>query len=404
MKRIVRVLAEGRADVREIVAVTFTEKAAGELKLRLRQQLEEERRRRGIARRSSERLDAAVQNLEEAHVSTIHGFCADLLRERPVEAAIDPLFRVLTEGQAERVFNEAFGAGFRLALGTPPEGVRRSLRRASRGGRPGDADEDGPTERLRRAGFSLAEWRDFREPWTREPFDRARTQSRASSTSSTSWPISPKSPSYAGDNLFLDTEPVRRLSRDLRRMPPAASEEALDELESLLVELRKNRDVKRARKGSGPTYAKGVTRAQVLDARDRLMAALDDFMLRADADLSALLHEELLGCVDMYEALKAREGALDFLDLLVRARNLVQGNSEVRAHFQGRFTPALRRRISGHRSVAGRAPAAAGGGRSERDASGSTSLPSPASSSSSAIRSSRFIGSGARTWASIARV
>ena len=31
-------------------------------------------------------LDAAVQNLEEAHVSTIHGFCADLLRERPVEA------------------------------------------------------------------------------------------------------------------------------------------------------------------------------------------------------------------------------------------------------------------------------------------------------------------------------
>ena len=38
VNRIVRVLAEGRANVREIVAVTFTEKAAGELKLRLRQQ------------------------------------------------------------------------------------------------------------------------------------------------------------------------------------------------------------------------------------------------------------------------------------------------------------------------------------------------------------------------------
>ena len=144
-------------------------------------------------------------------------------------------------------------------------------------------------------------------------------------------------------------------------MPPAASEEALDELESLLVELRKNRDVKRARKGSGPTYAKGVTRAQVLDARDRLMVALDDFMLRADADLSALLHEELLGCVDMYEALKAREGSLDFLDLLVRARDLVKGNEEVRAHFQAPLPPDLRRRISGHRSVAGRVTAAAGG-------------------------------------------
>ena len=171
VRRIVRVLAEGRADVREIVAVTFTEKAAGELKLRLRQQLEDARRD-APAREIQARLDAAVQNLEEAHVSTIHGFCADLLRERPVEASIDPLFRVLTEGQAERLFNEAFAAWFQMALAHPPEGVRRSLRRASRGSRPGDVDEDGPTERLRRAGFALTEWRDFREPWTREPFDR----------------------------------------------------------------------------------------------------------------------------------------------------------------------------------------------------------------------------------------
>ena len=335
VKRIVRVLAEGRADVREIVAVTFTEKAAGELKLRLRQHLEEERRN-AASPGIQQRLNAAVQNLEEAHVSTIHGFCADLLRERPVEAEIDPLFRVLTEGQAERLFNEAFATWFQAVLASPPEGVRRSLRRASRNSRSGDADEDGPTERLRRAGFSLTEWRDFREPWTREPFDRADSIARLVDLVHELADLS-KSPSYAGDNLFLDTEPVRRLSRDLKRMPPAASEEALDELESLLVELRKNRDVKRARKGSGPTYAKGVTRAQVLDARDRLMAALDDFMLRADADLSALLHEELLGCVDMYEALKAREGSLDFLDLLVRARDLVKGNKEVRAHFQGRF-------------------------------------------------------------------
>ena len=125
--------------------------------------------------------------------------------------------------------------------------------------------------------MELTEWRDFPEPWTREPFDRADSIARLVDLVHELADLS-KSPSYAGDNLFLDTEPVRRLSRDLKRMPPAASEEALDELESLLVELRKNRDVKRARKGSGPTYAKGVTRAQVLDARDRLMAALDDFM------------------------------------------------------------------------------------------------------------------------------
>ena len=112
VKRIVRVISTGRADIRNIVAVTFTEKAAGELKLRLRQRLEEERQQAGEP--AASRLGAAVRKLEEAHVSTIHGFCADLLRERPVEAGVDPLFRVLTEGQARALFDQAFDAWLQL--------------------------------------------------------------------------------------------------------------------------------------------------------------------------------------------------------------------------------------------------------------------------------------------------
>jgi ATP-dependent exoDNAse (exonuclease V) beta subunit len=119
INRIVRVIAEGRADVRDIIAVTFTEKAAGELKLRLRQRLEDERQRAANTAGAT-RLADAVQQLEEAHVSTIHGFCADLLRERPVEARIDPLFRVLTEGQAERLFNQAFDGWLQTKLADPP--------------------------------------------------------------------------------------------------------------------------------------------------------------------------------------------------------------------------------------------------------------------------------------------
>jgi ATP-dependent helicase/nuclease subunit A len=335
VNRIVRVLAEGRANVREIVAVTFTEKAAGELKLRLRQRLETERQR-ATRRDAAARLDEAVQNLEEAHVSTIHGFCADLLRERPVEARVDPLFRVLTEGQGQRLFNEAFASWFHSILETPPEGVRRSLRRTSRGSRPGDVDEDGPMERLRRAAFDLAEWRDFRGAWTRESFDREGTITAILPLVHALADVS-KSPSYAGDNLFLDTEPVRRLSADLASAPPPETAADFDGLESQLVDLRRNRDFKRGRKGSGPTYAKGVPRARVLEARDLLTHSLDDFQLRADADLAALLHEELLECVDRYKHLKAREGALDFLDLLLHARDLIRDNTTVRNHFQTRF-------------------------------------------------------------------
>src|SRR5919204_3911060 len=84
VNRILRVLATGRATMVEIVAVTFTEKAAGELKLRLREALELERAAAadaGVRRH----LEHALETLEEAHVNTIHGFCAELLRERPVE-------------------------------------------------------------------------------------------------------------------------------------------------------------------------------------------------------------------------------------------------------------------------------------------------------------------------------
>ena len=129
--RIVRIIADDRAKVGEIVAVTFTEKAAGELKLRLRERLDAERSEAQQDPERRARLDEALKQLEEAHVSTIHGFCADLLRERPVEAGIDPLFEVLTEPASARLFDEAFGRWLQEQLANPPEGIRRALRRST---------------------------------------------------------------------------------------------------------------------------------------------------------------------------------------------------------------------------------------------------------------------------------
>ncbi len=175
VKRILRILATGRTTVGRIVAVTFTEKAAGELKLRLREALERDRAS-APTDEVRERLDAALASLEEAHVSTIHGFCAELLRERPVEARVDPLFTVLTDAQAARLFDEAFGAWLQQQLADPPEGVRRALRRSSGfhsfAPAPARSTGDGPIDRLRRAAWELAEWRDFSAPWTRRAFDR----------------------------------------------------------------------------------------------------------------------------------------------------------------------------------------------------------------------------------------
>src|ERR1700716_4455956 len=93
--RIVRLIRSGRGTLARTVAVTFTEKAAGEMKLRLR--LEIEKARADATPEERARLDRALEELELARIGTIHAFCGDLLSERPIEAGIDPVFTMLDE-------------------------------------------------------------------------------------------------------------------------------------------------------------------------------------------------------------------------------------------------------------------------------------------------------------------
>ncbi len=111
-----------------------------------------------------------------------------------------------------------------------------------------------------------------------------------------------------------------------------------DAAEAVLVDLCRERDFRRARKGMGSSFARGLARADVHAAHQSLLVQLDTFKADADADLAALLHHELQGSIDRYERLKATHGALDFLDLLLRARDLVRDRADVREHFQRRFT------------------------------------------------------------------
>jgi ATP-dependent helicase/nuclease subunit A len=108
--RMVALLSAGRARLDQVVAVTFTDAAAGELKLRLRKAIEDARR--ADAEDVRERLEAALPKLEEARIGTIHSFCGDILRERPVEAGIDPLFEVAPRDVADALLDRAFDRWF----------------------------------------------------------------------------------------------------------------------------------------------------------------------------------------------------------------------------------------------------------------------------------------------------
>ena len=103
------------------------------------------------------------------------------------------------------------------------------------------------------------------------------------------------------------------------------------------VDLATDRNFKKPRKGRG-RYGDGVKRTDVHEAHEALMRSLEMFVAGADADLAGLLQQELLETVDRYAALKQRGGRLDFVDLLVRARDLIRGNETVRRDFQERFS------------------------------------------------------------------
>ncbi len=328
--RLVEVLASGRGAVDRVVAVTFTEKAAGELKLRLREALENARHVEAPGSSRRECLDHAVAHLEEARVSTIHGFCNDLLHERPVEAVVDPRFAVMTEPEAEALYRRAFDRWIEARLEDPPEGLRRALRRRAA------LDDGDPVERLRRAGWTLAGWRDFRAPWRREPFDREAAIARAIDAVH-AFREDLRSCGNPADSLYADTWLVRRISEDVR-VSERLSARDRDGLEAALVDLARNRQFRRPRKGYDRNYRGGATREEILASHVVLCEALDDFARRADADLAALLQGELFATVEAYEALKERAGSLDFLDLLLRARNLVRDRADVRRELQARFT------------------------------------------------------------------
>lgn len=117
----------------QICAITFTEKAAGEMKLRLRQQFQRALSQPGQERRDRERRERARQalyDLESASISTFHSFAVSLLKERPVEAGIDPRFAALDEIQSELFFREAWEAWIGRAL----RERRPALEEALRGG------------------------------------------------------------------------------------------------------------------------------------------------------------------------------------------------------------------------------------------------------------------------------
>jgi ATP-dependent exoDNAse (exonuclease V) beta subunit len=329
VNRIIAVIASGRARLRAIVAVTFTEKAAGELKLRLREEIDRAcRDKTGFNAAEQKHLLDALEDLEEARIGTIHSFCADLLRERPVEARVDPAFEVAPEDVATTLFENAFERWFEETLKNPGPGMRRLLRRR-------DAIAGaGPRPIARGAANALREWRDFDAPWERVAFDRDREIDRIVDDIEKLARIAEDG--RPDDWLRRSLEEISRPVAEATRLEGSRRDRDYDALEHVLSALVRNQN-KFSWGKRGDMFGERP-RAEILALRDALHTRLLEFRVAAGKDLAPLLREEMRPVIEYYEALKQRAGVLDFLDLLLVARDLVRDNADVRVDLQHRFT------------------------------------------------------------------
>ena len=327
--RIVEVLRRGPDTLEDIVAVTFTEKAAGEMKLRLRAAIEEARQAEGEGG-ARDRFSRALGHLELAHIGTIHGFCADLLRERPIEAGVDPAFRVAADDEAGRLLDGAFEGWFEGALADPGPGVRRALRRHYR------RNSGGPRAALRAAVGSLVDQRDFDAPWSRPEWDREAQLDRALDLLRELAAFAPLA-SRPDDFLTKNLRHIERGVREIERREQTRGRDH-DYLEAWLRSFVGARWRGWFWRGfRSRDFGGGLAKADVVARRDEVRAQVEEILQTADADLAAHLRGELWPVTERYERAKRRDGCLDFVDLLLRARDLLRDNAEIRAHYRKRF-------------------------------------------------------------------
>ena len=304
-------------DVDHMAIITFTDFAAAELMTRVRERLED-LVDSGDAPDPG-RIEVALRNLHRAHVETIHAFCISLLRERPVEAGLDPQFTPMDDMESGIQFDAFYFDWLQRRLHEGGQALAVAIDR----------------------GFGLKQIRRLVEGVN---LHRA---------------VLPLAPINAPDpDIDRLLENMRRTAAGLRGITEyctAKDDKALPQIDNALAWLTElleradadpeHHDVVRFLLAAAPKVTVGNGKkdnwGEQIEEMRRLLRAVKDGA--ADAATALRTHaivgvlKEAEGFALEYEAERRRLGVADFDDILLWTRRMLRESREARDYFRRRF-------------------------------------------------------------------
>ena len=292
-----RRLVESGVDPVRILAITFTEKAAGNMRTKLAEAFHEDSKTRA--------------RLERAWVSTVHGFCARLLRENAVAAGVDPQFQVADEREARRLQQEAIDAAVAALFEQHPAAVRALIRGLS--SREFEEAVLSAYDAMRGAGMTIEEVAAMPAPpgITRE--EVAATLQALSEDPLDLW---------SDDQRLHRDSIIEGAARILMASTAAEALRHLKEFPGNLQKCKRGTTAYHLVKRLKDEQLKGLEYSLVTELYEHERELLVEILRRFDR---------------IYRERKRDAGVLDFADLEEYAAGLLEGRAEARARVQEQF-------------------------------------------------------------------